>query len=506
MESLGLESDIQLGRDVAVPSELSDWLSRPKPLWIGGKPELSSKLFQSINPASESVLAQISEANQEHVNRAVSSARKVFESGVWSKKSQSHRAAVLGKIADCLEEHRSELAILESLDTGKPIRESFEGDIPRAAQNFRFFASYDEREEIRYENPRDVHRSFREPIGTCVLITPWNLPLYLESWKLAPALLMGNSCILKPSELTPLTAAYFVSLIEKKGLLPPGVLQLLHGFGENSAGAMLTSHPDIDAISFTGETDTGRAIMRSAAVGPTRVSFELGGKGASVVFEDADLDAAISTITRAAFRNQGQICLASPRIYIHNNIYATFKERFLSAVDGIKVGPPLSGKTTMGALISGEHRQKVESYIRRVEPPAEILCGGERPKHLDRGFFLEPTVIEGLSDSSPLTCEEIFGPVASLYSFSEDDEVVNRVNATPYGLSCSVWTRDDGRAQRVSEALRMGLVWVNAWFLRDLRVPFGGQKRSGLGREGGTHSLDFFSEWKSVSWPARKEG
>jgi len=300
---------------------------------------------------------------------------------------------------------------------------------------------------------------------------------------------------LKPSELTPLTAIYLAELAEAVGF-PRGVFQLVQGFGEGAAGEWLVSHPQVDAISFTGETQTGRAIMKSAANGPTRVSFELGGKGASVVFADAPFDIAVRESVRAAFRNQGQICLANSRVFIEESIYPKFVDAFVAGVREIKVGSPLDATTTMGAVISREHRDKVLSYTRQLEPHQIAAGGAKLPA--GPGYFLNPTVAVGLGDDHPVSCEEIFGPVVSLYSFQSEVKVVQAVNATPYGLSASIWTQDEARARRVAQSVRTGLVWVNSWFLRDLRVPFGGQKRSGVGREGGKHSFDFFSEWKSV--------
>lgn len=494
-----LEKGILSGAPLPVPEALKTWLGKRKLHFIEGKWVDSPKSFISINPATEEVLSEIAEAGREEVQLAVKAARQAFKNGVWSRKGMGERAALLKKIGDLLLEHRAPLAILESLDTGKPIRESFDGDIPRSAHNFHFFAEFIQTEkDLVFQNGPDTHRAFREPLGVAVLITPWNLPLYLETWKIAPALLMGNSVILKPSEMTPLTAAYFTELIQP--LLPPGVFNLVHGFGEQSAGEFLTSHPEIDAISFTGETSTGRAIMKCASVGPTRVSFELGGKGANIIFEDADLPTAVQESLRSSFRNQGEICLALPRIYVHRSLYKEFTEAFVAKAQALRVGDPLSYLTDMGALIGKEHYEKVNRYLNQVQSPARFLTGGKRPEALEKGYFLSPTVVEGVAQEHPMTCEEIFGPVVSLYPFENEMDVIEWANQTPYGLSCSLWTRDEERATQVASRIQSGLVWVNCWFARDLRVPFGGQKRSGVGREGGRHSLDFFSEWKSVCY------
>jgi aminomuconate-semialdehyde/2-hydroxymuconate-6-semialdehyde dehydrogenase len=475
-----------------------EWLKKPKRLFIGGEWVDTGKTFATINPATEEKLADIVYADKAEVDQAVKSARATFESGVWSKLSQAERADWVRKIGDAIADHKEILAILETWDTGKPILESAEGDIPRASSNFHFFAEFGREPETRvFENGPDTHRAFREPLGVVALVTPWNLPLYLETWKIAPALLMGNSVILKPSELTPLTALYFTEILETIDF-PKGVFQLLNGFGEKAAGEYLTSHPGIDAISFTGETGTGRAIMKAAANGPTRVSFELGGKGASVVFADADWETTLSETLRAGFRNQGEVCLAGSRLFVEKPIYDKFVETYVQRAKEIRVGDPMDTHTNMGALIGKEHYEKVTSYIKRIEAPAKILTGGGRPAGIAKGYFVAPTVVAGLTASHPVSCEEIFGPVVSVYPFETEDEVAALVNGTPYGLSASIYTKNVERAERMSRKIRAGMVWINCWFARDLRVPFGGQKKSGIGREGGTHSLDFFSEWKSV--------
>jgi len=495
-----LEEKIVSGNPVEVPGELQSWLRRWKRLFINGEwcDGESREVFRTENPATETELSEICLAKKSDVERTVLAARAAFEAGGWSQKPLKERARILSAVGDKILAHRAPLAILESLDTGKPIRETFDGDIPRAAQNFKFFAELAVSEDQPfYPNETEWHFALREPLGTVALITPWNLPLYLESWKIAPALLMGNSVILKPSELTPLTATYFTELLGEMDL-PPGVFNLLQGFGENSTGQQLVSHTGVDAISFTGETATGRAIMRDASAGPTRVSFELGGKGSSIIFADADLDRAVDECVRAAFRNQGQICLASPRIFVAREREAEFREKFVAKTRTIEVGDPLSYRTGMGALIGAEHYLKVTSYLKKLEGTAHVIEGGSRPAHLPKGHFLAPTILAGLAGDHPISREEIFGPVVSIYPFDDEKSVIHAVNDTPYGLSASVWTADLARARRVTQQLRIGLVWVNCWFVRELRVPFGGQKRSGVGREGGKHSLEFFSEWKSV--------
>ncbi|MCB0406131.1 MAG: aldehyde dehydrogenase [Bdellovibrionales bacterium] len=492
-----LRKDIQSGLDVVIPPFVRDWLAAPKHHVIDGKFVASATSFETIYPGDGSVLATVSRGGKEEIDAAVAAAKQSFERGDWRCRSLDERCTALERLGALILEHLPVLALLESLDTGKPLRESFEGDIPRVARNFKFFAEFARQEgSACYPQGNTLHYSQREPLGVVALVTPWNLPLYLESWKLAPALAMGNSIVLKPSEWTPLTAAYFAEFLLPKVGIPSGVVNVVHGFGDGEAGEFLVSHPHVSAISFTGETQTGRAIMRSAAVGPTRLSFELGGKGASVVFADADLDKAAEVCTRAAFRNQGQICLASPRVFVEATCFEAFTEKLAARARNIKLGNPLNYQTEMGPLIGSTHFEKVKSYLSLLKAPARVWAGGETRSP---GFYVEPTVVSGLPLDHAISCEEIFGPVVSVYPFKTENEVIEAVNATPYGLSASVWTRNGDRAHRVSNALRCGLVWVNAWFLRDLRVPFGGQKRSGLGREGGAFSLDFYSEWKSVS-------
>ncbi len=498
------EKKITSGNSFEVPEELRTWLRRWKRLYLNGNwsDGASGETFRTFNPATAEELSEVCLAKREDVDRAVISARQAFDSGVWSKISVRERGDFLKKISDLILEHRVPLAILESLDTGKPIRESLEGDIPRAALNFKFFADYGVKQEESqiFEDAGYLHRFCREPLGVIALITPWNLPLYLETWKVAPALMMGNSVVLKPSELTPLTASYFAELVHSLNL-PAGVFNLVQGLGEASTGEYLVSHAGVDAISFTGETSTGRAIMKAASVGPTRVSFELGGKSAAIVCEDAPWDLLLKKSLQAAFRNQGEICLAVPRIYIAQSKYEAFVEAFVEQAKAIRVGDPLDFKTEMGALISEEHWKKVKSYMSRVDPPSKILCGGDRPPELTKGNFFSPTVITGIDSTHIITREELFGPVVAIYPFESEEQAIREANATSYGLSSCVWTLDKARAQRIATALHTGLVWINSWLVRDLRVPFGGQKRSGLGREGGDFSLDFYSDWKSVCYP-----
>jgi len=493
-----LTEQIKSGTVIPIPDFLSRWLEKRKQLYLNGQWIDGETSFTSFHPGDGSELAQVTAASRAQIDLAVRGAKDSFDAKTWAGVSISERARALHKIADLIDSHRAPLALLESLDTGKPIRESYDGDIARAAYNFRFYADFASAESWpSYHQSHDDHYTEREPLGVIALVTPWNLPLYLATWKIAPALVMGNSIVLKPSELTPLTAQYFTEIISQVDL-PRGVFQLVHGFGEGAAGEWLCSHPDISAISFTGETDTGKAIMRSASQSLARLSFEMGGKGASVVFQDAPYESALQSTLRAAFRNQGEICLACPRVFVEKPIYEKFVGQFVEAANKIRVGNPLSWNTEMGALISEDHRNKVSGYLSEIGPDGSVLTCGTIPDELDSGYFLSPIVISGLSLAHPISQKEIFGPVVSIYPFESETQVTAAVNDTPYGLSSSIWTHDLAKAKRVASALRIGLVWINTWFQRDLRVPFGGQKKSGLGREGGRHSLDFYSDWKSL--------
>lgn len=465
---------------------------------------IKGERFDTINPATGEAHASVAMGTASDIDLAVKAAREAFQKGPWPRMSMRERCAVLRRMGDLILERKELLARAETLDTGKPITESLEGDIPRSAFNFHFFAEYAaSQEDVCYSSAsNEQHISIREPAGVCGLITPWNLPLYLSTWKIAPCLAMGNTCVLKPAEWTPYTA-FLLADIAKEAGLPPGVLNIVHGFGADAAGEALTRHPDVCSLSFTGETGTGKAIMVAAAQTLKKVSFELGGKGANIIFADADLDDAVATSVRAAYRNQGQICLAGSRLFVERSIYDEVVERLVDKVKKIKVGDPLDKDTQMGALISKEHMEKVQTYIELGRKEGKVVTGGERLKDLAEGYFLSPALVTGIDSSSRFCQEEIFGPVLPVIPFSSEDEVIEMANSTQYGLSSSFWSRDVDRCHRVSQKLRVGMVWVNCWFLRDLRVAFGGQKNSGVGREGGRWSLDFFSEPKTISYKYR---
>lgn len=461
----------------------------------------AGELFDDLNPASGKLIAKVASGSAEDVDMAVAAAKEAFEKGPWARTPLTERCRVLRKVGDLILENRAALARAESTDTGKPISESMDGDIPRAAQNFHFFADYAQaqHEDCFTVSEHERHFALREPLGVAGLITPWNLPLYLATWKIAPCLAMGNTCVLKPAEWTPYTAFLLGQIMQQAGL-PAGVFNVVNGFGAGSAGEALTRHKDVRCISFTGETGTGKAIMSAAADTLKKLSFELGGKGASIIFEDANLKEAIPTAVRAAFRNQGQICLAGSRLYVHESVYKEVCSEVLELVKAIRVGDPMDEKTQMGALVSKEHMAKVESYIELGKRDGNLFYGGERIKELGEGNFLRPALIKEIDNSSRVCQEEIFGPVLPIIAFKNEAEVLDMMNSTAYGLSCSVWSHDVNRLHRLSRDIKTGIVWVNCWFARDLRTPFGGQKASGIGREGGRWALEFFSELKTVCY------
>lgn len=423
--------------------------------------------------------------------------------GPWSRTPAAQRAALLEAIAAGIEARAAEFALAESRDTGKPLRLARQMDIPRAVQNFRFFAGAirHERSDLHVTDDTAVNLTLRAPRGVAGLITPWNLPLYLLSWKVAPALATGNTVVAKPSELTPVTAHMLAQVCREAGL-PPGVLNIVHGTGPQ-AGAALVAHPAVPTLSFTGGTATGRAIAAAAAPRFKRVALELGGKNPTIVFADAPAEA-LEQAVRAAFTNQGQLCLCGSRVFVERSAYADFLERFVAAARAIRLGDPLDDDTQCGALVSAAQFAKTRFYVDLARREGgRILCGGDAPPapvspRCRDGYFYLPTVITGLDAGCRTNREEIFGPVVTVQPFDDEAQLVAQANAVDYGLSASLWTRDLDRALRVARALECGTVWVNCWLLRDLRVPFGGCKHSGLGREGGEEALRFFTEPKTV--------
>ena len=455
----------------------------------------SEETIEDINPATSEVIATIPRSNSNDVNEAVLAADKARDN--WSSLSLDERRKWLEKIANALEARSEEIAKLESLDTGKPIRIARAVDASRSVANFRFFAEFskDFHEQKFLMEDATNHVIFK-PVGIAGLITPWNLPLYLLSWKIAPAIVMGNTVVAKPSELTPLTANLLAEVFDEVGL-PAGVVNIVHGFGHET-GQAIVSHPHVNLISFTGGTITGKKVAETAAPMFKKLSLELGGKNATIVLDDVNLDSAIPEIARSGFLNQGQVCLCGSRILVSDKIWDDFLEKFIEHVSNMKVGNPSSDDSDLGALVSLSHRDKVESYIHLAEREGgEILYGGKRPSlesPFDEGSFLEPTIVSNLDYQSRTATEEIFGPVVTLHKFEKDEDAVEMANCTEYGLAGSVWTSDSARGKSLAEKIETGMVWINTWLHRDLRVPFGGVKNSGVGTEGGRWSLSFFSQ------------
>jgi aminomuconate-semialdehyde/2-hydroxymuconate-6-semialdehyde dehydrogenase len=464
------------------------------------QPAASGQTLDNFSSVTGERLATIPRSDAKDVDEAVTAARAALD-GAWGQSTVAERADLLEAVADVIESRLEELAALESRDTGKPFRLAAAIDIPRAVANFRFFASaVRQHRDGFFEMPGALNYTLRRPVGVMGLITPWNLPLYLLSWKTAPALAMGNTIVAKPSEMTPMTATVLAEILHEVGA-PPGVFNLVHGLGPE-VGQAIVEHPGVDGISFTGGTATGAIVGATASRGFKKVSLELGGKNPTVVFADCTLESAIDGALRAAFANQGQVCLCGSRILVERSIFAPFVDGFVKRAAAMKVGDPADPDVDMGAVISLAHRDKIEGYLRLAkEEGGQILCGGTRPDlpaPLDLGAFITPAVITGLTQECRTTQEEIFGPVVCIYPFDSEAEAVSMANGVRFGLSASVWTENLSRAHRVAAALDVGMVWINTWLMRDLRTAFGGVKASGVGREGGDHSLDFFSEPKNV--------
>ncbi|MES2155160.1 MAG: aldehyde dehydrogenase [bacterium] len=463
------------------------------------RPAADGRTISVINPATSKEIATIPRSGTSDVAAAVAAAKTALPA--WSATPLAKRCAILTKAADLIESRMDEFASLESRDTGKPVKLARSLDVPRAISNLRFFAEFAVAEgRIEHPMPGHLNYTVRAPVGVVGLITPWNLPIYLLSWKAAPALAMGNTVVAKPSELTPLSADALGKVLLEAGL-PPGVFNVVHGLGPE-AGQALVEHPEVRAISFTGGTATGRRVAQSAAPHLKKVSLELGGKNPTIVFADCDMDATVEGVVRSAFTNTGQICLCGSRILVEAKAEKEFTKRLVARTQQMKVGDPADPATDLGSLVSKEHRAKVEAYITIAKADGgRIPLGGSRPKlptPFSDGAFLEPTIVTGLAQSSRCVQEEIFGPVVTIQAFADEAEAVRLANDVRYGLAASVWTTDAAKAKRVAEALDTGMVWVNCWLVRDLRVPFGGMKESGVGREGGRHSLDFFSEPRNI--------
>ena len=471
--------------------------------YINGKFEspVDDQWATNIDPAGNKPIGQVPLSNAKDVENAVLSAERAFPA--WSNTTAEHRSEMLRRIALEIKAQLEILAEAESIDNGKPITLARKVDIPRAASNFNFFADaitqFDTKAHEMYA-AKAINLSLRHPHGVVACISPWNLPLYLFTWKIAPALATGNCVVAKPSEITPLTAYLLSRICEKVGL-PAGVLNIVHGHG-HQAGDALIKHKLVKAITFTGGTATGKTIASSASPEFKKLSLEMGGKNPNIIFADCDYDKMLETTIRSSFANQGQICLCGSRIFIERPLYERFKADFLEKVDQLKIGNPLDENVDFGALVSAEHLNKVERYcdIAKKDEQAVIVYGGKRikVKDLEDGFYFSPTVIEVSSNQCVINQEEIFGPVVSLMPFDTEDEVLELANDSAYGLSASVWTTNINKAMRCGQRLESGVIWINTWLKRDLRTPFGGMKSSGLGREGGLDALHFFTEPKNI--------
>lgn len=467
--------------------------------FVDGAFQNTPQVLENVTPSTGEVFGTIPRSGAAEVDQAMAAAKRAFPA--WSKTPVAERAACLERLADAVRDHADVLAKEEARDNGKPLSLASHVDIPRAEKNLRFYASGVQHyaSESHAMEGEAINYTLRKPLGVVACISPWNLPLYLFTWKVAPALAAGNCVVAKPSELTPVTA-YLLSTWIKDAGFPDGVFNVLHGLGPEVGEAMVT-HPDIAAVSFTGGTTTGARIAGHVAPKFKKMSLELGGKNPAIIFEDADFEDALRTTLRSSFANQGQICLCGSRILIQRPIYDKFKEALVAKASKMVAGDPLDPSTKLGAVVSEAHMEKILSYIALAkEEGGQILCGGHRlhPEGVEGGFYVAPTVIEGLGSKCRTNQEEIFGPVVTLQPFDTEEEALALANDTAYGLAATLWTTDLKRAHRVAAGIDSGIVWVNTWLLRDLRTPFGGVKASGLGREGGFDALEFFTEPQNI--------
>lgn len=460
----------------------------------------NNQYIDNYDPSKGEVYSLIPDSDATDVELAVKAAKAAFPS--WSVTPKEERYKIIMRLVDLIEQNLDMLAAAESKDNGKPLKLAQTVDIPRAASNFRFYATgilHFASESHAMEN-QAINYTLREPIGVCGCISPWNLPLYLFSWKIAPALAAGNTVVAKPSEVTPMTA-YLLSKLCIEAGFPKGVLNIVHGLGPK-VGAAITNHPEIPVVSFTGGTVTGAEIVRTAGPMFKKLSLELGGKNPNIIFDDCDFEKALKTTVHSSFANQGQICLCGSRIFVQRGIYEKFKNAFVEKTKQLKVGNPLDASTNLGAVVSKSHMEKVLSYINLAqEEGGKVLTGGNQVSlsgEFENGWYIAPTIIEGLSFNCRTNQEEIFGPVVTIMPFDTEEEVLMMANSTKYGLASTVWTENLSKAHRVAAKLHTGIVWVNCWLLRDLRTPFGGVKNSGVGREGGFEALQFFTEPKNV--------
>ncbi len=476
---------------------------QPIKMLIGGQwvEAVSGKVFDTINPSTGKVLAKVAEGDREDINRAVAAARKAFEGGSWRKLTSSQRGRLLLKLADLIEQNAEELAQLETLDNGKPIKYSRGGDVPLTADHFRYFAGWVtklEGETIPVSVPNMFTYTLREPVGVVGQIIPWNFPLQMAAWKLAPALACGNTVILKPAEQTPLSALRLGELVCEAGF-PEGVVNIVPGFGE-TAGAALAAHPDVDKIAFTGSTEVGKRILRASVDNLKKVTLELGGKSPNIIFPDADLKFAIRGAMNAIFFNQGQVCTAGSRLFVHASVYDQVMGGLTDAASRMKLGASIDPATELGPLISQEQLERVTGYIETGRREgAKTMAGGERPGgNLAQGYFVQPTVFDHVRDDMTIAREEIFGPVVVALPFEDVEEVAARANKSIYGLAAGVWTNDVKKVHKMAAALNAGVVWVNTYNQFDAAAPFGGYKQSGYGREMGHAVLDAYTQIKTV--------
>ena len=460
----------------------------------------SSKFLNVEDPSIGKNFIKLSDSNIDDLSLAVKSAKNSFH--IWSSLEIEDRSKYLHDIANYIQDNIDDFADAESLDTGKPISLAKNLDIPRAISNFRFFADYAKNFEFNFSlnNDNNTNLINQYPLGVVACISPWNLPLYLFSWKIAPALIAGNTVIAKPSEITPLTA-YMLSKACIEVNLPDGVLNIIHGRGSN-IGNLIINHPDIKAISFTGGTETGKKIAQETAGTFKKLSLEMGGKNASIIFNDSDYDKMLDTTIRSSFSNQGQICLCTSRLLIESSIYEKFKKDLIARTKNLIIGDPKKRETEFGAISSKQHFKKIMTYIKMAKQQGGKIIAGGNPILLNGrckdGYFIEPTIIESLDNDSIINQDEIFGPVITLQKFNSEKDAILLANNSNYGLSATVWSNDDKQANRIASKIDAGVIWINCWLVRDLRTPFGGVKQSGLGREGGSYALDFFTETKNI--------
>jgi acyl-CoA reductase-like NAD-dependent aldehyde dehydrogenase len=480
-----------------------DWLKTPKKLLIDGKwvDAQGGKTFETRNPADDEVLARVAEGSKEDADKAVKAARKAYEEGPWRKMAPAERARLLYKLADELEKRADEFAQLETLDNGKPIKESRWVDLPQAVETFRYYAGWCTKLEGETINVNSNFFTYtlREPVGVVAQIIPWNFPLLMAAWKLGPALACGNTLVLKPAEQTPLTALRLGELICEVGF-PPGVVNIVTGFGPDAAGEALSKHMDVDKVAFTGEDKTGRLIVQASTGNLKRVSLELGGKAPNIVFADADIDAAVKGAITGIFFNQGQVCCAGSRLFLEKSIHDEFMTKLTDRVSKMRQGPGLDEKTQIGPQVSREQVERIMGYVQAGQKEgAKLVCGGERPQgDLAKGYFVKPTIFDGVNNNMKIAQEEIFGPVLSVLPFSSMEEVAEQANKVIFGLSGAVWTRDIKKAHKLAAHIKAGTVWINCFNVFDPQVPFGGYKMSGYGRELGKHSIELYTNVKSV--------